>query len=87
MGNKLNKLANYRTGAKGKEVWLVIYADGMPPSTWTDEAERDDVFKKIRETTARSSDQFDRVWWAENTRFTNQAKIFCVVEGRFRAMA
>lgn len=76
VGNKLNKLANYRTEAQGKEVWLVLYTDGMPPSTWTDEAERDDVLKKIRETIARSSDQFDQVWWAEDTCLRNEAKIW-----------
>ena len=76
VGTKLNKLANYRIDAKGKKVWLVLYADGMPPSTWTNEAERDKVFKLILQTAVRSDDPFDAIWWAEETRFVSEARIW-----------
>ena len=76
LGNKLNKISQYRAAARGKDLWLVIHADGMPPSTWTNEAERGQVFKLICKTAARLSDQFDQVWWAEYTWFQDETKIW-----------
>ncbi len=74
--SKLRKLDRYRNGVNGKQVWLVIHSDGNPLSTRVPASIRSDILGVIREVLDVSSESFDKVWWAENTGYSDSTKLF-----------
>lgn len=73
---KLRKLPTYRRRAGDAPIWLVVHADGFPPSTRVPAPDRPRALETIRQEVSGAGISFDRVWWAEETGYLDATRLF-----------
>ncbi len=73
--DKFGKLARYRDGIHGKQLWLAVHSDGRHLSTRPTPGLHKDAVQAIRQEIQRAEGSFDKVWWVENTGFVDVAEL------------
>jgi len=73
---KLRKFAQYRAGVGDKQLWLLVHSDGHPLSARLPPGLHERAVKVIREEIPEEGASFDKVWWGENTGFSDAAELY-----------
>jgi len=74
--NKIQKAGKYRERAQGRPIWLVVHCDGWPLSAQLWESDQDRALQIVGECCVQSSGAFERVWWLQDAKLGDSARIY-----------